>query len=59
MRSVSFPYDEGTGRIDGKCAEFCMNGVQAFDKGTKGAYNKSMKHSLAVVIYGYAYYVVA
>ncbi len=36
-----------------------MNTVQAFDKDAKGAYNKSMKHSLAVAIYGYAYYVVA
>lgn len=36
-----------------------MNTVQAFDKDAKGAYNKCMKHSLAVAIYGYAYYVVA
>ena len=36
-----------------------MKAAQVFDKAAQWRYNERMKRSLAVAIYGYAYYVVA
>ena len=43
----------------GGVRKFCIKCVQVFDNFLGASYNSAMKRSLAVAIYGYAYYVLA